>query len=61
MGLSPALRGRGLGLTLLDRSVQHLARLGVEEMIIDWTVLLDFYGQVGFVPWKRYQHGERTL
>lgn len=61
MGLAPALRGRGLGLTLLDRSVQHLARLGVDEMIIDWTVLLDFYGQLGFIPLKRYRHGERKL
>ncbi len=61
MGLAPTLRGRGLGLVLLDRSVRHLARLGVEEMIIDWTVLLDFYGRLGFVPWKHYRHGERKL
>ena len=61
MGLAPALRGRGLGLVLLDRSVQHLARLGVEDMVIDWTVLLDFYGRLGFVPGKHYRHGERKL
>jgi hypothetical protein len=30
-------------------------------MVIDWTVLLDFYGRLGFVPWKQYRHGERTL
>lgn len=61
MGLAPALRGRGLGLVLLDRSVRHLARLGVEDMVIDWTVLLDFYGQLGFSSWKHYRHGERAL
>lgn len=61
MGLAPELRGHGLGLVLLDRSVRHLTRLGVEDMVIDWTVLLDFYGRLGFVPWKRYRHGERAL
>lgn len=61
MGLAAELRGRGLGLALLDRSVLHLARLGVEEMVIDWTVLLDFYGRLGFAPWRRYRHGERLL
>lgn len=61
MGLAPELRGVGLGLALLDRAVVRLARLGVEEMVIDWTVLLDFYGKLGFVPWKQYRHGERAL
>ena len=61
MGLAPDMRGRGIGLALLDRAVTHLARLGVEEMVIDWTALLDFYGRVGFMPWKHYRHGERPL
>ncbi len=61
MGLAPEMRGHGLGLALLDRAIVHLARLGVEEMVIDWTVLLDFYGRLGFAPWKQYRHGERTL
>jgi GNAT superfamily N-acetyltransferase len=61
MGLSPALRGRGLGLALLDRAVVHLAAHGGDEMVIDWTILLDFYGKLGFTPCRRYRHGERTL
>jgi GNAT superfamily N-acetyltransferase len=61
MGLAESLRGRGLGLALLDRAIVRLAQLGVQEMVIDWTVLLDFYGRLGFVPWKRYRHGERRL
>lgn len=59
MGLSEEIRGRGLGLALLDRSVLHLARLGLSEMVIDWTILLDFYGALGFVPCREYRHGER--
>jgi GNAT superfamily N-acetyltransferase len=61
MGLAPEVRGRGLGHVLLDRAVVHLASLGVREMVIDWTILLDFYGALGFVPCRRYRHGERTL
>ncbi len=61
MGLAPALRGRGLGHALLDRAMVHLASLGVREMVIDWTILLDFYGALGFVPCRRYRHGERAL
>ncbi len=61
MGLAPESRGRGLGRVLLDRAIVHLASLGVQEMVIDWTILLDFYGQLGFAPRRRYRHGERTL
>jgi predicted N-acetyltransferase YhbS len=61
MGLSPALRGRGLGLALLDRAIVHLASRGMQEMVVDWTILLDFYGTLGFTPYRRYRHGERSL
>lgn len=61
MGVSPALRGRGFGLALLDRAMVHLASHGIHEMIIDWTILLDFYGKLGFTPLRRYNHGDRSL
>jgi GNAT superfamily N-acetyltransferase len=61
MGLAQDLRGRRLGHVLLDRAIVHLASLGVREMVIDWTILLDFYGALGFVPCRRYRHGERPL
>ncbi|HLW58348.1 MAG TPA: GNAT family N-acetyltransferase [bacterium] len=61
MGLAPALRGRGLGLALVDRAILHLRALGIEEMIIDWTGLTEFYGRLGFVPLRHYRHGEKTL
>lgn len=61
MGVSPAIRRRGLGLALLDRSAAHLAALGADEMVIDWTDLLGFYGKLGFTPFRRYRTGERRL
>ena len=61
MGLARALRGRGLGLALLDRAVRRLADLGIEEVVVDWTDLLAFYGRLGFSPWRQYRHGEKSL
>lgn len=61
MGLAPELRGRGLGLALLDRSVRHLAELGIDDMVVDWTTLTGFYGRLGFTPWRQYRHGEKRL
>jgi GNAT superfamily N-acetyltransferase len=61
MGVTLSLRGRGIGLALLDRAVMEVTRRGVADMVIDWTILLDFYAKLGFVPWKHYRHGERDL
>jgi len=61
MGLAVDLRGRGLGLALLDRAVRRLADLGIEEMVVDWTDLVTFYGRLGFSPWRQYRHGEKPL
>jgi GNAT superfamily N-acetyltransferase len=61
IGLAPDFRGRGLGLALLDRSVRRLASLGAEEVVVDWTSLLDFYGRLGFSVWRRYRQGAKRL
>ena len=61
IGLAPSFRGRGFGLALLGRSVWHLAQLGVEEVVVDWTTLLDFYGRLGFSIWRRYRQGEKRV
>lgn len=61
IGMSPAVRGRGLGLALCARAVEELRARGVREMAIDWTTLLGFYGKLGFEVWKRYLQGERAV
>lgn len=61
IGVSPALRGRGLGFALLAYGVQHLQGLGVGRMVIDWTTLADFYGKLGFRPWRGYRPYSRGL
>lgn len=58
IGVDAEYRGKGLGLTLLYRSLEVLKSRGIRNMIIDWTDLVEFYGIFNFVPWKQYK---RTL
>lgn len=55
IGVAPAFRGRGIGFALLALSLEHLRELGVELAVIDWTTLTDFYGRLGFTPWRSYR------
>ncbi len=61
IGVSEAVRGEKLGLTLLDAGVQALAERGTRGCVIDWTTLLDFYAKVGFQPWIAYHQARKTI
>jgi ribosomal protein S18 acetylase RimI-like enzyme len=54
IGVDKDLRKIGLGLALLSFAVQSVKDRGATRMAIDWTELVDFYGKLGFKPWKRY-------
>lgn len=54
LGLSQAMRGRGLGGILIDAAALHLQSLGVAGCVIDWTTLVDFYGKFGFTVYNQY-------
>ena len=55
IGVSEAVRGKGLGKKILLDSLKILKQRGARNVIIDWTVLKDFYGQFGFKPWRTYR------
>jgi GNAT superfamily N-acetyltransferase len=54
MGIDASLRGRGLGLALLCRALEHLRDQGVRQTAIDWTDLPAFYARAGFQVWQSY-------
>ncbi|MEX2242804.1 MAG: GNAT family N-acetyltransferase [Fimbriimonadaceae bacterium] len=54
IGVSSALRGRGLGHALLGAALCSLRDLGARRTIIDWTTLTEFYGAHGFVVTREY-------
>jgi ribosomal protein S18 acetylase RimI-like enzyme len=59
IGVAAALRGRRLGLALLDGALRRLQAAGVRDCVVDWTDQLELYGRCGFAPWKAYLLGEK--
>lgn len=61
IGIGAELRGRGLGRALLALALAELHRRGAREVVVDWTVLLDYYGEFRIQPWKPYIEGSLPL
>ncbi len=61
IGVSDRLRGRGLGGKLMRGSLHELAQSGGRRCRIDWTRLVDFYGQYGFEPCASYLRAGKQL
>lgn len=55
IGVSKAVRKRGLGDALLAASLLHLQAEGARRCLIDWTTLTDWYGKHGFEISRRYR------
>ncbi|MEP6896859.1 MAG: GNAT family N-acetyltransferase, partial [Chloroflexota bacterium] len=54
LGLSKAVRGKGLGGYLIDATAVHMQSLGVDGCVIDWTSLVELYGKFGFKVYNQY-------
>jgi GNAT superfamily N-acetyltransferase len=54
VGVAEPHRKKGLGLALVAVASAVLRDLGVGQCIIDWTVCVDFYGKLGYRPWREY-------
>jgi predicted N-acetyltransferase YhbS len=54
LGVSVNVRGSGAGLGLVAAGLRHLHSKGVEQVRIDWTGLVGFYGRLGFEPMQAY-------
>ena len=61
IGVSADRRRGGYGSALLDAALCHLRERGVRGCIIDWTVLVEYYGRFGFVPHRRYLMRSKEL
>jgi ribosomal protein S18 acetylase RimI-like enzyme len=61
IGIAAELRGRGLGQALLTLALARLRDAGLDDVVIDDTHLLGFYGHLGFTPWIEYQHARATV
>lgn len=60
VGVSRAVRGRGLGNALVEGAIRHLRALGCRSIGVDWTGIPEFYERFGFRPWRTYRGMTRT-
>ncbi len=61
LGVSDSVRGLKLGLALVAAGVDYLRSRGVTDCAIDWTTLVEFYGRLGFQPWKQYRRAVKEF
>lgn len=48
LGVADAYRGKGLGKVVTNIGIQELRKRGINEIIIDWTDLPQFYEKMGY-------------
>lgn len=55
IGIHPTQRGQGLGLGIVQASIDYLKGSGITKVGVDWTGIPGFYKACGFRPWISYQ------
>ena len=61
LGVSPAVRGGGVGLAMVRGAAAALRERGVTDVVINWTTLGAFYGRLGARAWRTYQRAQAPL
>ena len=61
LGVDKSYRGQNIGFDIVAYATNHLIQNGAEDIIIDWTNLLDFYRKLGYEVWKTYEYLQKNL
>jgi beta-N-acetylhexosaminidase len=61
VGVAASERGRGIGIAICARASELLKERGVGRGYIDWLVLTDFYGKLGYEIWRSYWTAKRRF
>lgn len=56
LGVDKEYRKQGLGQDIVSYAITELQKRGCQEMMIDWTGLMEFYRKFGFEVWKSYKY-----
>ena len=43
-----------MDLAIVQAAMAYLQERNIDTIIIDWTILVEFYGKLDFDPWKKY-------
>ncbi|GHO42350.1 GNAT family N-acetyltransferase [Ktedonospora formicarum] len=61
VGVAASERGRGIGIGIVAYACEILKQRGVRNCYIDWLVLTEFYGKLGYKIWRTYYPIWRTF
>ena len=61
VGVMPEQEGRGIGTAMVAAATRLLVDRGVHLCLIDWVVRVDFYGRLGYRPWRAYSMRARDI
>jgi beta-N-acetylhexosaminidase len=61
VGTAVAMRDCGIGTALCARATEILQQRGVGYSHVGWTWLLEFYGRLGYQPWREYRMSWQDL
>lgn len=61
VGVAQGSRGRGIGLALAAHATDILRARGAARSLAGWTWLVDWYGRLGYRPWREYRMSWRPL
>lgn len=54
LGIDADERGKGYGIAIVQAAISYLRKRNINDIVIDWTTLTTFYGQLGYKVWKSY-------
>jgi GNAT superfamily N-acetyltransferase len=55
IGIAKSIRGNQVGDFILQQSLLHLRKMKGKNIVIDWTILKDYYGKFDFKPVRVYR------
>lgn len=55
LGIDENEQKQGYGLAITQAALVYLQNRGLQTIVIDWTILADFYKKIDFEPWKQYR------
>jgi beta-N-acetylhexosaminidase len=61
VGVAAHAQGRGIGSAMVARASELLRDAGTHVCHIGWTERQDFYGRLGYAPWRRYHMSRRPV
>lgn len=61
LGVDAKKRKKGYGLAIVQAGIAFLRERGINQIVIDWTGLIDFYGKLGYEVWKSYEGYQKEI